>query len=107
MLSLSTVFASYFPSATSRSIQGNRRVPEIFRKLKKLPLRIRQGKKMLNMLIVDDQPHMQQFLCEELIDEGYSVEYFATERVKYCNEDKCSWRGDCLSINNNPKSSPR
>jgi hypothetical protein len=32
---------------------------------------------------------------------------FATERVAYCNEDKCSWRGDCLSINNSPKPSPR
>jgi len=28
---------------------------------------------MLNVLIVDDQPHMQQLLCEELMDEGYSV----------------------------------
>lgn len=36
-----------------------------------------------------------------------NVECFATERVGYCNEDKCSWRGDCLSINNNPKSIPR
>jgi len=36
-----------------------------------------------------------------------NVECFATERVAYCNEDKCSWRDDCLSINNNPKSSPR
>ena len=36
-----------------------------------------------------------------------NVECFATERVEYCNEDKCSWRGDCLFINNNPKSSRR
>ncbi len=36
-----------------------------------------------------------------------NVECFATERMEYCNEDKCSWRGDCLSINNNPKSSRR
>ena len=36
-----------------------------------------------------------------------NVECFATERVEYCNENKCSWRGDCLSINNGPKPSPR
>ena len=32
---------------------------------------------------------------------------FATERVEYGNEDKCSWWDDCLSINNGPKSGPR
>ena len=32
---------------------------------------------------------------------------FATERVAYCNEDKCLWRDDCLSINKGRKSSPR
>jgi len=36
-----------------------------------------------------------------------NVECFATEMVGYCKEDKCSWRDDCLSINNGPKSSPR
>ena len=36
-----------------------------------------------------------------------NVECFATERVEYCNENKCSWRGDCLSINNGPKPSSR
>ncbi len=36
-----------------------------------------------------------------------NIECFATERVEYCNEDKCLWRGDCLSINNSPKSSLR
>ena len=24
---------------------------------------------------------------------------FATERVTMCNEDKCLWRDDCLSLN--------
>jgi len=33
-----------------------------------------------------------------------NIECFATERVAYCNEDKCAWRDDCLSINNNPRS---
>lgn len=28
---------------------------------------------MPNILIVDDQPHLQQFVSEELMDEGYSV----------------------------------
>lgn len=43
---------------------------------------------MLNMLIVDDQPHMQQLLCEELMDEGYSVESVANaESVKRYLED--------------------
>jgi hypothetical protein len=32
---------------------------------------------------------------------------FATERVAYCKEDKCSWRGDCLSINGSPKAGSR
>jgi len=32
---------------------------------------------------------------------------FATERVAYCNEDKCLWRDDCLSINTGGKSRPR
>jgi len=36
-----------------------------------------------------------------------NVECFATERVESCNEEECLWREDCLSINNNPKSSPR
>ncbi len=30
---------------------------------------------------------------------------FATERVGSCNEDKCLWRDDCLSINTGRKSS--
>jgi len=43
---------------------------------------------MLNMLIVDDQPHMQQLLCEELMDEGYSVAGVANaESVKRYLED--------------------
>ena len=43
---------------------------------------------MLNMLIVDDQPHMQQLLCEELMDEGYSVESVANaESVQRYLED--------------------
>ena len=29
---------------------------------------------MVNILIVDDQPHLQELLCEELADEGYGVE---------------------------------
>jgi len=32
---------------------------------------------------------------------------FGTARVESCNEEECSWRDDCLSINNGPKSSPR
>jgi len=36
-----------------------------------------------------------------------NIACFATERVESCNEEKCSWRDDCLSINNNPKSGPR
>lgn len=42
------------------------------------------------MLIVDDQPHMQQLLCEELMDEGYSVESVANaESVKrYLGDSK-------------------
>ena len=30
---------------------------------------------------------------------------FATERVTYCNEDKCLWRDDCLSTNTGRKPS--
>ena len=29
---------------------------------------------MQSILIVDDQPHLQEFLLEELMDEGHSVE---------------------------------
>ena len=40
------------------------------------------------MLIVDDQPHLQQLLREELMDEGYSVESVANaESVKRYLED--------------------
>ena len=29
---------------------------------------------MVNILIVDDQPHLQKLFCDELADEGYGVE---------------------------------
>ena len=31
---------------------------------------------------------------------------FATERATMCNEDKCLWRDDCLSINTGRKNLP-
>ena len=49
---------------------------------------MRQGRKMLNILIVDDQPHLRQLLWEELMDEGYSVEGVANaESAKRYLED--------------------
>ena len=32
-----------------------------------------------------------------------NIECYATDRVNNCYEDLCSWKSDCLSINNNEK----
>lgn len=33
-----------------------------------------------------------------------NIECYGTERIKNCNEDKCLWRDDCLSLSEAVKS---
>lgn len=65
------VFAYCFPSARFSSTQKAWKALKRFRILKGVALRGRKGRQMANILIVDDQPHLQQLFSEELVDEGH------------------------------------
>jgi two-component system response regulator (stage 0 sporulation protein F) len=48
----------------------------------------KEGRRMSNILVVDDQPHLHQLFCEELMDEGYTaVGIEDIESFKQCFAD--------------------
>ncbi len=70
-------------------------------------MKINDVRKIAKGILINTYAMKKKDIIRAVQQSENNVEYFATDRVEYCNEDKCSWRGDCLSINNNPKSSPR
>lgn len=56
---------------------------------------------------IDTLKNIKKDIIRAVQQSENNIECFATERMTYCNEDKCSWRDDCISTNNKPKSSLR
>jgi hypothetical protein len=63
-------------------------------------MRLQQIQKMAKGMGVNPYRTKKTDLIRMIQREENNIDCYGTDRVGYCQEEGCSWRSDCFSLNN-------
>jgi hypothetical protein len=66
-------------------------------------MKIQEIQKMAKSMGVDPYKKKKADIIRGIQKQENNIDCYGTERMDYCGEDKCLWRRDCLSENNNAR----